>query len=194
MLQLSQIKSAPNQLTLLRLIFVPFIVTAVIEGHYLRAMILFVLAGVSDGLDGLLARAFNQKTMLGLYLDPIADKLLLSTLFLVLSFKHRIPWRVTTMVFSRDFIILVVCSLVYATTELRDFRPSIWGKLNTVAQIATVFFAMLDEITTLFWVTQIKVTLFWMTFLLTLISSLHYVLLLERRLQEVGGSHKEPSL
>jgi cardiolipin synthase len=166
----------------------------VIEGHYLRAMILFVLAGVSDGLDGLLARAFNQKTMLGLYLDPIADKLLLSTLFLVLSFKHRIPWRVTTMVFSRDFIILVVCSLVYATTELRDFRPSIWGKLNTVAQIATVFFAMLDEITTLFWVTQIKVTLFWMTFLLTLISSLHYVLLLERRLQEVGGSHKEPSL
>jgi cardiolipin synthase len=193
-LQLSQIKTAPNQLTLLRLIFVPFIVSAVMEGHYLTALILFILAGISDGLDGLLARALNQRTLLGQYLDPIADKLLLSTLFLVLSFEHQIMWRITVTVFSRDIIILVVCALLYMTTDLRDFRPSIYGKMNTVAQIATLFFVLLNPLTTARWVTQVKVLLIWTTFTLTIFSALHYVWLVGERLKKVSGAHKSERL
>ena len=101
-MKLSQLLTAPNQLTLLRLVFIPFIVISIVDGHYGWALILFVLAGFSDGLDGLLARTLKQQTVLGQYLDPIADKLLLSTLFLVLSIRHKIAWKFTVLVFSRD--------------------------------------------------------------------------------------------
>ncbi|GAC1655555.1 MAG: CDP-alcohol phosphatidyltransferase family protein [Acidobacteriaceae bacterium] len=194
MLQASQIKTFPNQLTLLRLIFVPFIVTSVVEGHYARALILFVLAGCSDGLDGFLARRLNQRTMLGQYLDPIADKLLLSTLFLVLSFTRRIPWGITIAVFSRDLIILMVCTLLYMTTSLRDFRPSIWGKLNTLSQIAVVFFVLLKEVLHQPWLSHVRSALLEITFMLTCWSALHYVWLVERRLRAVPGAHKDESL
>src|SRR6202163_1602852 len=107
-MKLSQILTAPNQLTLLRMIFVPFIVIELVEGRYFWALVLFVIAGFSDGLDGLLARKLHQQTLLGQYLDPIADKLLLSTLFLVLSILHRIPWKFTVLVFSRDLTILQI--------------------------------------------------------------------------------------
>ena len=83
-MKLSQVFTAPNQLTLLRMIFVPFIVIHLVDGHFLWALVLFVVAGFSDGLDGLLARRLHQQTLLGQYLDPTADKLLLSTMFLVL--------------------------------------------------------------------------------------------------------------
>src|SRR5215813_13931918 len=101
-LKLSQILTAPNQLTLARLAFLPFVIIKIVDGHYGWALVLFVLAGLSDGLDGLLARRLHQQTLLGQYLDPIADKLLLSTTFLVLSIAHKIPWKFTVLVFSRD--------------------------------------------------------------------------------------------
>ena len=117
-----QLRSAPNQLTLLRLIFIPFVVISVVEDRYGWALALFVLAGLSDALDGLLARVLKQKTALGQYLDPIADKLLLSTLFLVLAFEHRIPWYVTVLVFSRDLGILIVSALLYGNPAV--VKPS----------------------------------------------------------------------
>src|SRR5579884_2622940 len=80
---ISQLLTVANQLTLLRLIFIPFVIINVVDGNYFWAIFLFVAAGVSDGLDGLLARTLKQQTLLGEYLDPIADKLLLSSLFLV---------------------------------------------------------------------------------------------------------------
>ena len=192
MLQLSQIKTAPNQLTLLRLVFIPFIVGGIIEGNYERALILLIIAGVSDALDGLLARALQQKTLLGQYLDPIADKLLLSTLFLVLALEHRVPWRVTTVVFSRDLLIIVVSTLVYVTTSLRDFSPSIWGKMNTASEIGAVFFVILAQVADTLWVTHASIVLLWLTFILTVISGLHYILLLDRRLKGETGAHQEP--
>ena len=130
---LGDLGSAPNQLTLLRLIIVPLIVISIVDGAYRTAFILFLVAGLSDGLDGLLARTMGQKTKLGQYLDPIADKLLLSTQFVTLSVVHRIPWRVTILVFSRDIGILVISALLYLTTPLRDYRPSVLGKTNTGA-------------------------------------------------------------
>src|SRR5579863_4969637 len=150
--KLTHIFTAPNQLTLLRMIFVPFIVIHLVEGRYLWALVVFVIAGFSDGLDGLLARILHQQTLLGQYLDPIADKLLLSTMFLVLSILHKIPWKYTVLVFSRDISILAASAVLFAIAGLRDFRPSMFGKANTVSQIAAVFFVLLFEIRPLWWI------------------------------------------
>jgi cardiolipin synthase len=95
-----------------------------------------VAAGLTDALDGLLARLLKQRTVLGQYLDPVADKLLLSTLFLVLMHKGLIPARVTVLVFGRDVGILVVAAILYAATGRREFSPSIFGKANTLAQVS----------------------------------------------------------
>ncbi len=188
-----QLRSAPNQLTLLRLIFVPLIVIAITENHYRVALSLFILAGISDGLDGLLARSLGQRTRLGQYLDPIADKLLLSTLFFVLSIVHKIPWRVTVLVFSRDIGILVVTAVLYATTSLRDFHPSFFGKANTVSQIATVTVVLLAEVHPAHWIFFLRSFGLWSTFLLTFISWLHYTLTLPKRLRAHNAALSEGS-
>jgi cardiolipin synthase len=181
--KLSQLLTYPNQLTLLRMMFLPFIVIHLVNGHYRWALILFVIAGMSDGLDGLLARWLKQQTMLGQYLDPIADKLLLSTTFLVLSILHKIPWKFTVLVFSRDISILMASAVLYAIAGLRDFRPSIFGKANTFAQVAAVFFVMLLQIYPLRWVSVLRLTFLRATFAFTIISALHYVILVGRRLK-----------
>jgi cardiolipin synthase len=172
---ISQLGSAPNLLTLLRLIFVPVTVIAVIEGKYGWALALFVTAGITDALDGLLARMLEQKTVLGQYLDPIADKLLLSTMFLVLASRHRIPAWVTVLVFSRDIIILIVCTLIYAIGVMRVFRPSLFGKANTVVQVVTVPLVMLHEISSASWITEAKRLGIYLTIALTVVSGIHYV-------------------
>ena len=141
---LSQVRSTPNLLTLLRLFILPFIVNAVLDGQYIIAFALFVLAGLTDAFDGLLARRLGQKTKLGQYLDPIADKLLLSTLFMVLTHVDLIPRYVTVLVFSRDLGILMIAMLLFATGALRDFQPSRLGKLNTFVQIVGLV-AVLSE-------------------------------------------------
>src|SRR5271169_5222920 len=128
------------------MIFVPFIIIHLVEGRYFWALVLFVVAGFSDGLDGLLARTLHQQTLLGQYLDPIADKLLLSTMFLVLSILHKIPWKYTVVVFSRDISILAASAVLFAIAGLRNFRPSIFGKANTFAQVAAIFFVLLYQV------------------------------------------------
>jgi cardiolipin synthase len=187
---LRQLRSFPNLLTLLRLCFIPFVISSILDGRYEIALALFVVAGISDALDGVLARSLGQRTKLGEYLDPIADKLLLSTLFLVLSATHRIPWRVTVIVFGRDIIILVVCTLVYATTSLRDFSPSVFGKANTVAQIGTVGVTLLLEVRPWPWVVVLKRLGLWMVFALTIVSALHYVFLLVLRLRALPSAER----
>jgi cardiolipin synthase (CMP-forming) len=180
----SQIFTAPNQLTLLRMIFVPFIVIHLVEGRYLWALVVFVIAGFSDGLDGLLARTLHQQTMLGQYLDPIADKLLLSTIFLVLSILRKIPWKFTVVVFSRDISILAASAVLFAIAGLRNFRPSIFGKANTVSQIAAVFFVLLFQIRPQRWIWIARTEFLRATFFFTIISALHYVILVQKRLRE----------
>lgn len=186
-LKLSQILTAPNQLTLARLAFLPFVIIKIVDGHYGVALVLFVIAGLSDGLDGLLARRLHQQTLLGQYLDPIADKLLLSTTFLVLSIVREhglplIPWKFTVLVFSRDICILLVSGVLYTIAGLRDFRPSIFGKANTFAQVAAVVFVMLLQVDRVKWVRVLEKTFLRATFAFTIISGLHYVYLVGRRL------------
>jgi len=183
--KLSQILSFPNQLTLMRMMFLPFIVIRLVEGHYRFALILFVLAGLSDGLDGLLARTLKQQTVLGQYLDPIADKLLLSTVFLVLSILHKIGWKFTVLVFSRDISILAASAVLYAIAGLRDFRPSIFGKANTFAQVAAVFFVLLFQIKPVRWIAITQRTCLRAVFAFTIISALHYVFLVGHRLRTI---------
>jgi cardiolipin synthase (CMP-forming) len=143
---LAQFRATPNLLTLLRLFIVPFIVIEILYGEYRVAFALFVLAGITDALDGLLARWLSQKTTLGEYLDPIADKLLLSTLFLVLTHVSLIPRYVTVLVFSRDLGILLIATLLFATGALRNFRPSLLGKLNTLVQIVGLVAVMSERV------------------------------------------------
>lgn len=187
-LEISQILSAPNQLTLARMVFLPFIVIKLLDHHYEGALILFLIAGLSDGLDGLLARRLHQQTLLGQYLDPIADKMLLSTVFLVLSVVGGIPWKFTVMVFSRDVCILLVSGVLYTIAGLRDFRPSIFGKANTLAQVAAVVFVMLFEITHAHWARVARRTLLSAVFALTIISALHYVYLVGVRLRKMESA------
>jgi cardiolipin synthase len=181
--KLSQLLTFPNQLTLLRMSFLPFIVIRLVDGHYGVALILFVLAGMSDGLDGLLARALKQQTVLGQYLDPIADKMLLSTVFLVLSILHKIPWKFTVVVFSRDLSILAASTVLFAIAGLRDFRPSVFGKANTFAQVAAVFFVLLLQIRPERWIAIARLTFLRATFTFTIISAIHYVYLVGKRLR-----------
>ncbi len=186
-MKLSQLLTAPNQLTLLRMMFVPFIVIDLVAGHYRWALTLFVLAGFSDGLDGLLARTLKQQTVLGQYLDPIADKLLLSTMFMVLAILHKIAWKYTVLVFSRDISILFASAVLYAIAGLRNFRPSIFGKANTFAQVAAVFFVLLFQIKHDRWVWITLTTFLHATVGFTVVSAVPYVFLVGQRLR--GTNH-----
>jgi cardiolipin synthase len=178
--------TAPNQITLLRLIFIPFVIISVFDAQWRWALVLLLAAAASDALDGLLARALRQQTLLGQYLDPIADKLLLSSLFLVLSFVRKIPWRYTIAVFSRDLCIVATAVVLYAAVGFRDFRPSIFGKLNTACQIATVFFVVLSQVVETRWLPMLVKLLLYGTFTFTTISGVHYVLLTGYRLRNVN--------
>jgi cardiolipin synthase (CMP-forming) len=186
-MMLSQLRSAPNLLTLMRLIFVPFVVVAIQQQNYKWALAIFIVAGITDLLDGLLARVLKQKTTLGQYLDPIADKLLLSTMYLMLSIAHVIRWPFTIMVFSRDIIILIVCTLLYATGTMRVFRPSLLGKANTAVQILSVPLALIYQINGSDWARLGKRWSIWATVALTTVSGVHYVLRLAYDLRGAGA-------
>jgi cardiolipin synthase len=130
----------------MRLFIIPFLVIEILDGNYRIALALFILAGISDAMDGLLARWLSQKTTLGQYLDPIADKLMLSTLFVVLTHVGMIPQYVTVLVFSRDAGILLISTLLFVIGALRDFRPSLLGKLNTLVQIMGLLAVLCQKI------------------------------------------------
>ena len=189
---LRQLSALPNQLTLLRLSIVPFLVLAILDSQYHRAFILIVVAGISDGLDGALARLFRQRTELGAYLDPIADKLLLSTLFLVLMHVGLVSRRVTVMVFSRDLGIIVIAALLYATTGTRNFNPSLLGKANTLAQILAVCSVVLAQTHPTAWVLWTRTISLEATLWLTVLSGFHYLWRSGQRLGAAAEVHPTP--
>jgi cardiolipin synthase (CMP-forming) len=186
---MNQLRAAPNQLTLVRLCIIPFIVLMVLDGHFRTAFALFVLAGITDGMDGLLARWLRQRTTLGQYLDPVADKLLLSTLFLVLHHENLISRRVTVLVFGRDLGILVVAAILYASVGMRDFRPSIFGKANTLAQIAALTAVLLSQFYAPALVLYIRHLALLATVAFTVISGFHYAWQITRRLSLAGTAN-----
>ncbi len=181
---LRQFRAAPNLLTMLRLFTLPFLVITILDGRWRLAFALLWIAGVSDGLDGLLARVLKQRTTLGQYLDPIADKLLLSTLFVVLTHVSAIPRYVTVLVLSRDLGILVIATLLFVTNTLRDFRPSRLGKFNTAVQILGVLTVMTWEVLPNAGLGPLKVLLLWTIALLAPVSAAEYAWIVIRRVSE----------
>ncbi|MGC2404338.1 MAG: CDP-alcohol phosphatidyltransferase family protein [Acidobacteriaceae bacterium] len=185
---LKELRAAPNLLTFLRLCLIPFLVIAILETHYRTALCLFFIAGFSDGLDGLAARLLKQQTQIGQYLDPITDKLLLSTLFLVLMHQGLVPRRVTVLVFSRDLGILIVAALLYISLGMRDFRPSIFGKASTCAQILALLAVLVCQVYPPVPVVVLRTVALDATALLTIVSALHYAWRTARRLSLAEAS------
>jgi cardiolipin synthase len=144
LLKSRRIFTVPNQLTILRLGFLPFFVITVKYNHFGWALGILIVAGLSDGLDGVLARTLNQRSELGAYLDPIADKLLLSTSYLVLALKHKLAWWLAILVLGRDMLILVVCAVIIITIGYRPFPPSIFGKATTTFEILLIILVLVS--------------------------------------------------
>ena len=167
-----------NQLTILRMLFVPCFVILLIYGYPRSATVLFLLAGITDGLDGLIARKLRQKTVLGSFLDPMADKILLTAAFVTLTVPSiplilHIPAWLTILTISRDVIIAVSVLIIHLQTQHSQFPPSLLGKCTTAVQLLTVGFCMLANFET-----ELAVALFpwviYFTLAFTLASGLHY--------------------
>jgi cardiolipin synthase len=165
----------PNLLTLLRILVTPLFVIFMIKGQYRLSLLVFTLAAVSDALDGFLARWFNQKTVLGAHLDPLADKLLLTAAYVALALQEIIPAWLAVVVISRDFLILSGIAILRFFQIAFTIKPSMISKCTTAAQLATAFATLLGlEIAA---VQPMLVPLFWLTLILTTASGLHYVVL-----------------
>ena len=177
-----RIFTVPNQITLLRLGFLPLFLVSIAYDHYGWALLILVVAGLSDGVDGLLARSLNQSSSLGAYLDPIADKLLLSSSFVILAFKQQIDLWLMIFVLSRDVTILVVAVVILLMFGYRPFPPSIFGKLNTFFQIVMVFSVLLRAAYPQARVTTINHILMYTVATLTVVSALHYSFIVARSL------------
>lgn len=186
------LRTAPNLLTLLRICMAPFLVAAILGGHYAIGFWLFLGAGLTDALDGLLARWLQQRSILGHYLDPVADKLLLSTLFLVLLHKGLMPMTVTVLVFGRDVAILLVAAILYAAVGRREFPPSVFGKANTLAQVGAVAAVLLHQLITAGWVRDLRAFMLDATMVLTVASGLHYAWLASRKGSGSSASTSTP--
>ena len=179
----------PNLLTIIRILLTPLFVIVLLKGLYGWALLIFSIAGISDGLDGFIARYFNLRTTLGAYLDPIADKLLLASAFISMAALKIIPSWVTVVVISRDVLIMLGIAIFTLTEKTYKVKPSIASKMTTVVQIATIILALLN-IGIAGWHT-LMVILFWSTAVFTTISGLHYIYIGMSLLQN-GSKHKTP--
>jgi len=162
----------PNLITLIRILLTPLFIICLIQGYYHKALAIFVLAGLSDLADGLIARVWHQKSRLGSYLDPLADKVLMAASFLTLSIYREIPSWLTVLVLSRD----VTLGLGVVIFRLADIplvvRPTLAGKWTATFQVTTVGFVLLSKIATI--PPLLLLGLFWVTGVLTTISGIQY--------------------
>jgi cardiolipin synthase len=163
----------PNVLTLLRILMIPFFINFLVYHYYGYALLTFLVAGLTDGLDGLIARISNQRTRLGSYLDPMADKLLLTAAFITLAYLKFIPVWVTIVVVSRDAILLFGTLLLHLTQMNFNIAPTLMGKSTTLMQLlcilAFLFFIVFKRDT------SGLSPLLLLTMGLTILSGLHYL-------------------
>jgi len=189
----SRILTVPNMLTVFRMVLIPVFVTLLFYQRFILALAVFVLAGLTDGLDGLLARRFGQQSQLGTVLDPIADKLMLVTAFIVLSMRSvfpqplpshlPVPFWVTVAVISRDVFIIVGAAAINIMTGFRGFRPSWLGKLNTTVQIVGIA-AIMFAASVPFYTGYYLPTVYAAVFALAILSGLHYIFFASRLMNE----------
>lgn len=181
-----------NQLTLLRLVFIPFVILSILYDQYRAAFILVCIAGLTDAMDGLLARRLGQQTSLGTYLDPIADKLLLNSAIVALAVAQHIPLWLMILVLSRDVIIVTTSLVIILATPHRLFPPSVYGKATTAAQVTTVLLtlvALILPFEILYWVQQGGI---YVTTALTVTSGLQYAWITAEGLRGVESAPEGP--
>jgi cardiolipin synthase (CMP-forming) len=168
-----------NQLTMIRMVMIPLLVTLILSNHSGWAFVVFILAGVSDALDGILARRLRQSSRLGAFLDPTADKLLMTAWFVVLSIPdfeiaNHLPVYLTIVTISRDVFIVMIALLIHLSSGIRSFPPTSLGKVTTATQLLTVGVALLAN--ALNQPMPILVAgLGWITMAMTVSSGLHYI-------------------
>jgi cardiolipin synthase (CMP-forming) len=178
----SKIVTIPNLLTFLRMALIPPFTVALYYNEHLIALILFFFAGISDSLDGIIARKFNQQSSLGTILDPIADKLLMTVSYIALMLPHvapeikhlPIPFWVTASVIGRDILIVVAALAIFIVSDFRGFKPSYLGKLSTVIQISAIGLILIAAVfpqTQSFYLP----TLYAIVTGVTVISGIHYI-------------------
>jgi cardiolipin synthase len=180
-----------NQLTILRIALAPAFVLLVLYERLGAALVVFVIAGITDALDGLTARLTGQRTSIGAWLDPMADKLLLVTTFVVLTLPglglaNRLPVWLTVLIISRDIVIVLTVTIVNLAIGPRTFRPSVFGKTATGTYILTAAFAMLFNY--LGYHSLVVDVLVYASLVITLVSSFHYIQHAARIIEEPRGS------
>ena len=189
----SRILTVPNMLTVFRMVLIPVFVTLLFYQRFLWALAVFVIAGLTDGLDGLLARRFAQESQLGTILDPIADKLMLVSAFIVLTMRSvfpqplpshlPVPFWVTIAVISRDIFITVGALAINIMTGFRGFRPSWLGKLNTAVQIGGIA-AIMFAASVPHYHGYYLPTVYAAVFALAILSGLHYIFFVSKLMNE----------
>ena len=175
-----------NQLTMFRMVMIPLLITLLLGNRTGWALVVFILAGITDALDGLIARRYRQSSSLGAFLDPMADKLLMTACFIVLALPdhpksvpefhitNHIPVYLTIVTISRDVFIVIIALLVHLTSGSTSFRPTMLGKITTVVQILTIGTVILLN----YLQTEQEVLvrgLVWLTLAVTLSSGFHYI-------------------
>jgi cardiolipin synthase len=168
----------PNMLSLFRMAIIPIFVITILNGTAGHALALFVVAGITDALDGFLARFFGQVSVLGSYLDPIADKLLLVTAFVMLTIPStfpgvQIPIAITVLVIARDLLIMVLALVLYLALDVSKFPPTKLSKINTVLQITGVVMVLLSGL--IDGIEQITVICLYLVAVFTVLSGLDYI-------------------
>ena len=179
--------SIPNILTLARILITPLFVILLIRSQFTQALLVFAIAGLTDGLDGLIARCLDQRTALGAYLDPIADKLLLVSSYVALSVLEVIPAWVAVVVIARDVIIVLGIAVFTLTEKKYTIHPTIISKCTTTAQIFAILVTLFDP-------ERLRLSILhpfvlWTTALFTIASGLHYIYIGMRILQEPALSN-----
>ncbi len=190
----SSVVTIPNLLTFLRMALIPVFAILLVYGQFGGAFIVFFIAGISDGVDGFVARRFNQQSELGTILDPIADKLLMTTAFIILTLPNifpaephlrhlPVPFWVTAAVIGRDVLIIAVAGAIFVITNFRGFQPSWLGKASTVVQIFAVGLVLIAAIFPSlrgFYLPTVYTTVF----AFACLSGIHYIFFVNRLMRE----------
>jgi cardiolipin synthase len=177
--------NVPNTLTILRILSIPVFVIFLLYDHLFIALLIFIGAGITDGLDGLIARVYHQRTTIGAYLDPIADKLMLTTSFIVLAVLGIIPSWLTVIVIARDVIILLGILILHLTAHQVEIKPIFMGKASTVLQLTAIAWSLVTPFSAV--MNSLFPAIIWVTAGLTAVSGLHYIYIGTTYLNEQGG-------
>jgi cardiolipin synthase len=166
--------NVPNFFTLLRLALVPFVIQAILTGRHFLALALFAAAALTDIVDGFAARRYGLATETGAFLDPLADKCLLSGVFLALAAAAIVPWWFVAIIFARDLYIVLAACIVMMLTPIRQFPPSVWGKVSTFVQILTAVVWMARDVLEVRVLDALSSAMLWPCVAFTLWSGIHY--------------------